>query len=405
MAEQSNKERSPVPAEASAPAGVSAAPVDARTRERAGAIAGAVGMGCNVLLFAVKLLVGTAANSIAITADAFNNLSDAGSSLVTAVGFRMSGKPADREHPFGHGRIEYISGLIVAFAILLVGFELFTSSVKKIFHPDALQSGPAAIAVLLGSIAVKLFMGLFYRRVGRRIQSTALMAAMTDSISDMAATAAVVLSVAVHLIWGVNIDGIMGAIVAVLIFVAGIKTVSDTLSPLLGQAPDPALVRQIRDMVLSYDGILGIHDMLVHNYGPGRFLASLHAEVDANRTLTDTHELIDRIERDIHERLGVLTVIHMDPVQHDTPRVCELRALTEEVLRELDPRLSFHDFRIVDGATRTNVIFDVVVPYRFPMNEAELNEALNKAFRARDPQLCAVVTMDTSFTGDSDNLK
>ena len=371
-----------------------------KSRARAGAVAGLVGMGCNLLLFGAKLAVGAAAHSIAVTADAFNNLSDAGSSLVTMVGFKMSGKPADREHPFGHGRIEYISGLIVSFVILLVGFELLTSSVGKIFHPEALQSSAATVAVLLGSIAVKLGMGLYYRRVGKRIGSAALMAAMTDSVSDMAATAAVVVSVLVHLLLHVNIDGIIGTLVAILILIAGVKSASETLSPLLGQAPDPALVQKIRDMVLSSDGILGVHDLLVHNYGPDRYIASLHAEVPAEADILESHDRIDRIEREIEAQLGVRTVIHMDPVQTDSPRVTELHQLTAEVLRTIDPQLTFHDFRIVDGSSHTNLIFDVLVPHHYAMDASALTECIESELKKRDRRLYAVVTVDTCYTGE-----
>ena len=371
-----------------------------QSRARAGSVAGLVGMGCNLLLFGVKLAVGTAAHSIAVTADAFNNLSDAGSSLVTMVGFKMSGKPADREHPFGHGRIEYISGLIVSFVILLVGFELLTSSIGKIIHPEALQGGAATVAVLLGSIAVKLGMGLYYRRVGKRIGSAALMAAMTDSVSDMIATAAVGVSVLVHLLLHVNIDGIIGTLVAILILIAGVKSVSATLSPLLGQAPDPALVQKIRDMVLSSDGILGVHDLLVHNYGPNRYLASLHAEVPADADILASHDRIDRIEREIEERLGVRTVIHMDPVQTDSPRVAELHRLTAEVLHTIDPQLTFHDFRIVDGPSHTNLIFDVLVPHHYAMDASALTECIESELKKRDRRLYAVVTVDTCYTGE-----
>ena len=372
----------------------------AAERARSGAVAGLVGVGCNLLLFGMKLAVGTIANSIAVTADAFNNLSDAGSSLVTVVGFKMSGKPADREHPFGHGRIEYISGMIVAFAILLVGFELLTSSISKIFHPEEMQSSLTVILVLFASIVGKLMLGLYYRRVGKRIHSAALMAAMTDSISDMVATGAVVVSVVVHLTLHVNIDGIMGTLVAILIMVAGVKAVSETLSPLLGQAPDPEMVKQIREMVLHSEGVLGIHDMLVHNYGPEQYLASLHVEVSAEEDILQSHDRIDRIEREIYEKLGVRTVIHMDPVQMDSPRVTELRALTAQILNTIDPQLSFHDFRIVEGASHTNLIFDVLVPHHYPMNAAALTACFESELKKHDNSLYAVIIVDTCFTGE-----
>lgn len=366
-------------------------------RARSGAVAGAVGIGVNAVLFAAKLLVGQLTASIAITADAFNNLSDAGTSLVTAAAFRMSGKPADRKHPFGHGRVEYVAGLVVSFAIMLVGVELFMTSVEKIFHPQPMQSNWAALAVLVGSVIGKLLLGLYFRRVGKRIQSAALLAAMTDSISDCAATAAVAVAVVLHLLLDVHIDGIMGAAVAVLIFVAGVKTVGETLNPLLGQAPDPALTARVRQTVLSHDGILGVHDLMMHNYGPERYLASLHAEVSADGDMMQSHDLIDHIERELQEQLGVLTVIHMDPIQNNTPRVTELRAVTEQVLREIDPRLTCHDFRIVDGPDHTNLIFDVTMPFNFGACEEGLATRIQNEIHAKNARLFAVVTVENGY--------
>ena len=369
-------------------------------RARRGAIAGMVGIGCNILLFGAKLAVGTIANSIAITADAFNNLSDAGSSLVTLVGFRMSGKPADREHPFGHGRIEYISGLIVSFVILLVGFELLTSSVDKIRSPQEIVGSFPVILVLVLSILGKLGLGLYYRRVGKAIHSATLMAAMTDSISDTAATAAVAVSVAVSMIFHIRIDGVVGALVAIMIFIAGIRAAIDTLNPLLGQAPDPELVNALRDTVLESEGVLGIHDMLVHNYGPEQYLASLHAEVSAEDDILESHDRIDRIEREIYEKLGVRTVIHMDPVQTNSPTVNKLREWTAQALNQIDARLTFHDFRIVEGPSHTNVIFDVVVPHGFRMHTAELKAEIEHRLQEKQADLYAVITVDASFTGE-----
>lgn len=376
-------------------------PESLRVRERCGAFAGVVGIFCNLLLFAAKLIVGTLAKSIAITADAFNNLSDAGSSVVTVVGFKMSGKPADKEHPFGHGRIEYIAGVVIAFVILMVGFELFTSSISKIFAPEEMQSGTAAIVVLVLSMTVKLLMGLFYRSVGKQIGSTSLMAAMTDSISDVAATGGVLLSVIVFQLFHLNVDGYMGAAVAVFVFIAGIKTLKDTLGPLLGQAPDADLVRSIREKVLSYEGVIGVHDMLVHNYGPNRWQASLHAEVSAGEDILKSHDLIDTIERDLECELNVHTVIHMDPVETDNERVTELREMVRGIIAGIDPRLSFHDFRIVDGPSHTNLIFDLLVPYGLYEKREGLEEEIERKVKAEDERYYAVMTVDTSFTGEA----
>ncbi len=375
-------------------------PENPRVRERCGAFAGVVGICCNLLLFAAKLIVGTVAKSIAITADAFNNLSDAGSSVVTVVGFKMSSKPADKEHPFGHGRIEYISGVVIAFVILMVGFELFSSSVTKIFEPEEMQSGVAAMIILASSMAVKLFMGIFYRSVGKQIGSTSLMAAMTDSISDVAATGGVLLSVVVFQLFHLNVDGYMGAVVAVFVFIAGIKTLKDTLGPLLGQAPDADLVRSIREKVISYDGIIGMHDLLVHNYGPNRWLASLHAEVSASEDIMKSHDLIDTIERDLERELNVHTVIHMDPVETNNERVVELHHMVEKIIEEIDPQLSFHDFRIVDGPSHTNLIFDLLMPYGLYEKRIGLEEEIERRIRETDDRCYAVMTVDTSFTGE-----
>ncbi len=377
------------------------APGGVKVRSRYGVFAGVVGVCCNLLLFAAKFTVGALSNSIAITADAFNNLSDVGSSLVTLIGFRISGKPADREHPFGHGRAEYVTGMVVAFLILLVGVQLFLDAVDKILHPQAVESGMPAILVLAIAIAGKLLMGLFYRSVGNRIGSASLKAAMTDSISDVAATTAVLVSVIVSMLSGANIDGYMGALVAVLVFIAGIKALKDTLDPLLGQAPDPALVEQIKNLVLDHEGVLGIHDLIVHNYGPGRILASLHAEVSAEEDIIRSHDMIDLIERELGEKLQVHAVIHMDPIQTNNERVNAVRQELEEVLRQIHPDLSFHDFRMVDGITHTNLIFDLLVPHRFSMTNCELEEAVTQKMQEREPTFYCVITVDKSFSGES----
>ena len=371
-----------------------------KVRSRYGVLAGAVGVCCNLILFAAKFAVGTLSGSIAITADAFNNLSDTGSSLVTLLGFHIVGKPADREHPFGHGRAEYVTGMVVAFLILLVGLQLFFDALDKILHPVETDSGLPAILVLAAAILGKLLMGLFYRAVGNRIDSASLKAAMTDSISDVAATSAVLLSVAVNGIFHLNIDGYVGALVAVLVFIAGIKALRDTLNPLLGQAPDPALVEQIKQVVLEHPGILGIHDLIVHNYGPGRMLASLHAEVPAEEDIIKSHDQIDLIERELEEKLHVHAVIHMDPVQVHNERVNKLRRELEQVMEEIDPSLTFHDFRIVEGITHTNLIFDVLVPFRYPMTNCELEEAITQKMKQKEPTYYCVITIDKGYSGE-----
>lgn len=369
-------------------------------RKKAGMRASGVGILCNLLLFGGKLAVGALANSIAIMADAFNNLSDAGSSIVTLAGFKMADKPADREHPFGHGRIEYVSGLVVAFLILLVGVQLFMSSVEKILHPEALQSGVAALVILVLSIIVKLFMGLYYRHVGQKIDSPSLKAAMTDSISDVVATAAVLLSVAIFLCFQINVDGIIGALVAVFVFAAGIKTVRDTLNPLLGQAPDPQLVEDIKNHVLSYDGVLGLHDLMVHNYGPGQFMASLHVEVAADEDIMKSHDMIDTIERELQTLLHVLTVIHMDPIVMNDERVSQARDEVAEIIKRVEPRVSFHDFRMVEGPSHTNLIFDLLVPYELAPKSSQYVEQIDRAVKQYNSRYFTVITVDKGYVGE-----
>ncbi len=370
---------------------------DPNVRAQYGVFSGVVGILVNLILFAAKFVAGSLANSIAITADAFNNLSDAGSSVVTLVGFRMSSKPADKEHPFGHGRIEYISGLIVSFLILLVGFELFTSSVEKIIHPEEIQSSAWAIAVLIISIFGKLLLGLFYRRIGGKINSASLKASMTDSISDVCATAAVLISVVIFTLTSWNIDGVMGAIVAVFVFIAGIKACIETLNPLLGQAPDPHLVQRIKDGIMSYSGVLGFHDLIVHNYGPGHFLASVHVEVPAEADILQSHTLIDQIERELGESLDISIVIHMDPIVTNDERVDIAQKKVAAALRDIDAKLTFHDFRAVVCSDHMNVIFDVVVPFQYPIKDSVLKKMIVSHIRELYPEYCAVVTIDKSF--------
>ncbi len=377
------------------------APDGAKPRSRYGVFAGIVGVCCNLALFAAKFAVGALSGSIAITADAFNNLSDAGSSLVTVLGFHISGKPADREHPFGHGRAEYVTGMVVAFLILWAGAQLFFDAADKIFHPQPAENGAAAVWVLLLSIGGKILLGLFYRSVGKRIHSASLKAAMTDSISDVAATSAVLLSVAAEMAFHWNIDGYVGALVAVLVFIAGVKSLRDTLNPLLGQAPDPALVEQIKELVLTHKEVLGLHDLIVHNYGPGRILVSLHAEVPAEGDLLQSHDAIDLIERELKKKLQLHAVIHMDPVAAPNERTEAVCKELEQAIHQVDPALSFHDFRMVEGITHTNLIFDVLAPFQIAMTNTELTEAISAKMRQKEPGYYCVITIDRGYSGEA----
>lgn len=367
-------------------------------RQAYGMLCGAVGIFFNLLLFAGKFLAGILSSSIAITADAFNNLSDAGSSIITLIGFKMAGQKPDPDHPFGHGRIEYISGLLVSIIILIMAFELIKSSVEKIFHPQELTFSPIIIAILAASIAVKCYMAFYNRKIGQKIDSSAMKATSTDSLSDTLATSAVLLATLISHFTGVQIDGYCGVLVGLFICFAGYNAAKDTISPLLGQAPDPEFVQQIADIVMSYDGVIGIHDLIVHNYGPGRVLISLHAEVPADGDILTLHDMIDLIEHELRDRLHCNAVIHMDPVQANDQTTIQLKELTVNYLKAIDERLTLHDFRIVQGPTHTNIIFDVVVPYHFPMSDKQLIEDISERLKEENPNYYTVIEVDKKYT-------
>lgn len=369
---------------------------DPTVRGRYGRLAGGAGLCANLLLFAGKLLAGWISGSIAVMADAFNNLSDAASSVVTLVGFKLSAAPPDEEHPFGHGRGEYLSALVLSMLILLAGFELGKSSVEKILHPAATAFSWVSFGILIAALVVKLWMALFYRQIGIRIRSDTLRAAATDSRNDILCTALVLVSMAVEALSGWQVDGYIGVLVALFVLWSGIGILKDSVSPLLGAAPDPEMVKGIRETVLSHEGIVGIHDLIIHNYGPGRVVVSLHAEVPAHEDILVSHDLIDRIEKELAEKYRAVVCIHMDPVDTDDERVQELRALTETVLQDIDRRLSLHDFRVVFGATHTNLIFDVEIPFHFE-NAASLAPEIERRVRLADDRLRVVATLEHSF--------
>ena len=332
-------------------------------RKAYGILCGAVGIGFNVLLFIGKFFAGTLAGSIAITADAFNNLSDAGSSFVTLLGFQMAGQKPDSEHPFGHGRIEYLSGLAVSMLILLMGVELAKSSLQKILHPEPVDSSPVVIAILCVSIAVKLYMFSYNRRLGRKLNSSAMEAISMDSLSDSAATLAVLIATLVGHFTGLMIDGWCGILVAAFILWSGFNAAKDTLDPLLGTPPTREFVTQIRDIVMAHKSILGIHDLIVHDYGPGRVMISVHAEVSASENVLELHDEIDNVEKELREKLGCEAVIHMDPIVTDDGITEETRQRVAALVHCIDDEINIHDFRMVVGPTHTNVIFDAVVPF------------------------------------------
>ena len=370
---------------------------DPQVRERYGMLSSLVGAFCNILLFAGKFLLGTLTNSIAIAADAFNNLSDVGSGMVTYIGFKLASKPADADHPFGHGRIEYLSGLIVSFLILLVGVEVGKGAIDKILHPTPVEFSVVAIIGLLMSIAVKLWMGSFNRKLGKKINSAAMEATAVDSISDAISTAATMISVIAAAFTELPVDGVIGLIVAVLILKAGWGAAQDTLSPLLGQKADPELVKDIEEHLMRYDGILGIHDLIVHDYGPGRRFASVHAEVPCNKDMLLSHDIIDTAEREVGAALNIELVIHMDPIETDDAATNIMRQLVLEKVREIDPGFTIHDFRMVIGGELTNLIFDVVVTHDTKMTDQQVKDEIQKKMKAVDPNCFTVVLVDHAY--------
>ena len=371
---------------------------DGAVRRAYGTLCGAVGIGLNVLLFIGKFFAGQLSGSIAVTADAFNNLSDAGSSAVTLLGFRLAGKKPDPDHPFGHGRIEYISGLIVAGLILLMGVELAKSSFDKILHPEEVTFSALALVILAVSVAVKLYMWHYNRRIGGKIRSAAMEATASDSLSDAAATSAVLLAMLIGRWTGLAVDGYVGMVVALFILFSAYKAAKETLSPLLGQAPDPELVQHIRDIVEEHDTVVGIHDLMVHDYGPGRQMVSLHAEVPASGDILQLHDVIDNIERELHEKLHVQAVIHMDPIVTDDETVDALRRQVAELVRQVEPRMTVHDLRVIRGTTHTNLVFDAVLPLDAAITPAEAGRRIREKVAELDGDYYAVVTVEHSFT-------
>ena len=367
---------------------------DPAVRQAYGLLSGGVGIVLNLLLSAGKFVAGVLTGSIAVTADAFNNLSDAGSSVVTLVGFRMAAKRADDDHPFGHGRIEYLSGLAVAVAILVVGLELAKSSLEKDLHPVEVAFSWLSVGILCASILVKLWMFFFNRNLSRRIGSAAMMATATDSLSDAAATSAVLLGTLVGHFADLYIDGWVGVLVAVFILRAGWGAAKDALDPLLGQSPDPELVRGIQETVLGRPEIVGMHDLVVHDYGPGRCMASLHAEVPMDADILVIHDVIDNLERELRRKLGVEVVIHMDPIAVGDPRTDALKAQVTELVRRIDPDMTIHDFRMTAGPEHTNLIFDVAVPYHCRLEDEQVQEAIGAAVKALPGNYYTVVSVD-----------
>lgn len=375
-------------------------PQDPAVRRRCGVLSGGIGIALNMLLFLGKLLAGIVTASIAVTADAFNNLSDAASSVVTLVGFRLAGQEADEEHPFGHGRIEYLAGLAVSMLILLVGVELAKSSGEKILHPEPVTFSPLSAGILAASIVVKLWMFWFNRGLSRKIQSAALFATAADSLSDAVATGTLLLGLVAGCWLRLSLDGWLGLAVALFILRAGWGAAKDTIDPLLGRPMDPKLAADIDRIVLGHEYILGIHDLVYHDYGPGRAMMSLHAEVPADGNLLEMHDVIDHIERELKAKHHIETSIHMDPVVRDG-RTEGLRRQVADIARELDPALTIHDFRTTAGPIHTNVLFDVVVPYGFRLSDAEVRGELSGRVKSLSDRYFAVIQVDHSYVEGS----
>ncbi len=370
---------------------------DMRVRSAYGTLCSITGIVLNIILFCLKFAVGLMTGLISVKADAFNNLSDAGSSLITLFGFKFAGAEPDNEHPFGHGRIEYISGFAVSLIIMLMGIELLRASFDKILHPADIDFSIPAVIILVCSIAVKLYMYYYNSHIGKRISSPGMKATAVDSLSDAAATSVVLISALFMRFTGINIDGWCGIIVSAFILYSGYRAAKDTLSPILGQPPSRELVQDITDTVRAHEDILNIHDLIVHDYGPGHKIISLHCEVRGDGNMMELHDLIDRIEAELNEKFSCLSVIHMDPVEVNDVKITEKREALRGIVKGIDERLTIHDFRIVEGPTHTNLIFDVVVPQKFEMADDKVKETVSERVRETWPECRCVIVVDKSY--------
>ena len=371
---------------------------DPTVRQKYGILCGGVGIALNVLLFLGKFFAGTISGSIAITADAFNNLSDAGSSVVTILGFKLAGQDPDPDHPFGHGRMEYLSGLAVAMLILLMGFELLKSSFQKVLHPEPIEFSWLSVIILVVAIAGKLYMSLYNKAVGEKIHSAAMKATAADSLSDSISTTAVLAATLIAHFFSVNIDGWVGLAVAAFILYAGYNAAKETIDPLLGQPPEPELVQEIEKTVMAYAPIQSIHDMIVHDYGPGRLMISLHAEVPADGDLVEMHDVIDLVEQKLRDTFHCDAVIHMDPIVTDDAETLRMRSKMNQLVQVIDSRITVHDFRMVSGPSHTNLIFDVAAPFDVKLSDGEIKRQVEQIVALLDGHYNAVVTVDRIYT-------
>jgi cation diffusion facilitator family transporter len=370
---------------------------DPKVRERYGKLAGLVGIATNLLLSASKIIIGLGINSIAIIADGVNNLTDMASSAITLIGFQMASKPEDTEHPYGHARFEYLAGLVVSLLIIVLGIKLLMSSIDKVINPDPLLFSPAAVLILIAAIGVKIWQALFYIRTGEEIQSSTLKASGMDSRNDVIATGAVLISIIIGKLTGLQLDGFMGCLVAVFIIYSGIQLIRETSSPLLGKAPDPELVKKIEERICSEEEVLGIHDLVVHDYGPGRTFASVHIEVDAHGDLIKSHDVIDNIERTISRDFNLELVAHMDPLETRDPLTIELNGKISEILSNLEGVVGFHDLRVVAGYTHSNIIFDIVISPECKLTESSIRNYVEEQLQQLDKTYYAVINFDKSY--------
>ncbi|ABX43932.1 cation diffusion facilitator family transporter [Lachnoclostridium phytofermentans] len=372
-----------------------------KVRTSYGILASIVGVISNLILFLCKFTIGLLINSISVTADAFNNLSDSASSLISLVGVKLASKPADKEHPFGHGRYEYISALIVAFLVLQVGFTCFKSSVNKILHPESTKFAIVSIIILMLSIFLKVWLALFNRKLGKRINSTVMKATAADALGDVLITSATVLSLIIGHLTGLKVDGYMGAAVSIFVLIAGFNIAKDTLEPLIGQAINPKLYKMIVKKVMEYPYIIGTHDLVAHNYGPSHTMATIHCEVPNDISMEDAHEVIDRIERDMLRDENIFLVIHMDPVEVNNVKIKEIRAKVIKKVKELEKKASIHDFRVVNGENQINLIFDLVLPHHYkPNEEEEFLLDLQDRIKEIDERYQCVITIENSFIAE-----
>ena len=371
---------------------------DLKAREKYAALSGGTGIVCNIILCIFKFIVGTLSHSVSIMADAVNNLSDASSNVVTIAGAKLAGKPVDDDHPFGHGRMEYISALIVSFFIFLMGLELGKSSIEKIIHPADVKFSIATLIVLIASIAVKLWMAYFNHKLYKITNNMNMKAVRQDSLNDCIATAATIAALFISAFTPFKrADGIIGVIVALIVIMAGIGIVKDIISSLLGKAPDPELVKQIEDIMLAEKNIAGVHDLIVHDYGPGRIIASAHAEVPSNADVVKLHDMIDNVEKRISKQMNIMICIHMDPVVVDDEKINDYKKAAAEIIESYDKSFSFHDFRVVEGKTHTNFIFDLVIPHQYKKENSTVLKEIRECFKEKYPDIYLVVTVEHSF--------